>query len=120
MHALIIEDVGIIAVQIELYLSSLGFTSFACVATEAEAIASAKHHCPDFIIADVRLAAGDGIDAVEEICAGQSIPVVYATGYPEAVRQRVHGATIVTKPFAERALRAAVASVLASAGAMGT
>ena len=79
MHALIIEDEPIIAMLIEDHLRALGYTSVDFAVTEAEAVAAARRRCPDLITSDVRLPEGCGIAAVEAICGGGRIPVVFIT-----------------------------------------
>ena len=99
MHVLIIEDEAIIAMAIEDALRDCGASSFAFAADMASAVEAAKLRCPDLITADVQLAPGCGIDAVEAICAAKPIPVIYITGTAGEVRQRVPNHVIVHKPF---------------------
>lgn len=99
MHALIIEDESLIAMAIEEALRDCGCTSFAFAGSLDEAVAAAHERCPDLITADVRLAPGSGIDAVEAICAEKPIPVVFITGTGGEVRQRLPGHILVDKPF---------------------
>ena len=99
MHALIIEDEAIIAMAIEDALRDCGCSSFAFACDMASAVEAARLRCPDLITADVQLAPGCGIDAVETICAKRRIPVIFITGTPRAVEQRVPNHIIVHKPF---------------------
>ncbi len=114
MHALIIEDEPIIALLIEEHLRGLGFVTFDFAASEADAVAAALLSCPDFITADIRLAEGCGIAAVETICAGRPIPVVFITGTSWEVRDRLRDAVVVEKPFAPAELERALATVVAA------
>lgn len=111
MHALIIEDEPIIALLIEDQLRALGYTSVDFAVTEAEAVAAAARRCPDLITSDVRLSEGCGIAAVESICGGRGIPVVFITATARDVRERLADAVVVAKPPAalERALSVAAA-----------
>jgi CheY-like chemotaxis protein len=104
MHALIIEDEPIIALLIEDHLRRLGYTSVDFAVTEAEAVACARARCPDLITSDVRLPEGCGIAAVEAICSGKRIPVVFITGTAWEVRRRLRDAVVVAKPFASAEL----------------
>jgi CheY-like chemotaxis protein len=111
MHALIIEDEPAIALLIEDYLRALGYTSIDFAVTEAEAVAAAGRRCPDLITADVRLPEGCGIAAVETICGGRRIPVVFITATTGDVRDRLSDAIVVAKPFSAAALAQALAVV---------
>ena len=114
MHALIIEDEIMIAAAIEYVLGDCGFTSFDVVSSSDAAIAAAARRCPDLITADVKLAAGDGIEAIRLICHEQSIPVIFITGLATAeVRGQVADYPVLAKPFSEQTLNYAVAASLA-------
>ncbi len=99
MHALIIEDEFLTAQLIEDRLRDLGFTSFAFAMDEEEAIATALERCPDLVTSDVQLLSGCGIDAVQRICDGKPVPVLYITGSATLVRERCPWAVIIQKPF---------------------
>ncbi len=94
----------------------LGFTSFSFARSEDAAIAGANGEAFDLITADVRLLPGDGVKAVETICAKRHIPVIFITGYAPDIKERLQGrlpdATIVEKPIKEAELMAAVRKVL--------
>jgi FixJ family two-component response regulator len=65
---------------------------------------------PDLITADVRLANGSGIAAIQSILQqGYTAPVVFITGNAEVVREALPGAVVVQKPFQDNALRDAIA-----------
>ena len=108
MHALIIEDQYLTAQLIEDRLRDLGFGSFAFAMDEEEAVAEASSHRPDFITSDVQLAGGSGIDAVQRICHGKPIPVLYITGSAPLVRDRCPWAAVIQKPFGIADLREGV------------
>src|SRR5688572_30104591 len=99
MHALIIEDESLIAMAIEDALRDCGFTSFDLAASAEAAVAAAARQCPDLITADVELRPGCGITAVQSICSGRPIPVLFITGSPGEVRIRMPGHTLIEKPF---------------------
>ena len=99
MHALIIEDESLIAMAIEDALRGCGFTTFDVAVSAEEAITAAARRCPDLITADVELRPGCGITAVQSICSGQPIPVLFITGRPGEVRTRMPGHALVEKPF---------------------
>jgi CheY-like chemotaxis protein len=99
MHALIIEDEPLIALLIEDHLRAIGYLSIDFAVTETDAVAAAGRRCPDLITADVRLATGCGIAAVEAICSARTIPVVFITANAQDVHRRVADAVVVAKPF---------------------
>lgn len=113
MHALIIEDEALIAMAIEEILRDCGFLTFDLAASVHEAIDHAKNTCPDLITADVELRPGSGIDAVNVICAGPDIPVIFVTGTPEKLASSVPQYPYILKPFRAEALMEAVRSAMA-------
>jgi two-component system, response regulator PdtaR len=66
----------------------------------------------DLITADVRLLPGDGVKAVEAICARRHLPVLFITGYREELEERKPGAVVIQKPVKQEELAAAVCKVL--------
>ncbi|HEX8308302.1 MAG TPA: response regulator [Allosphingosinicella sp.] len=119
MHALIIEDEAMVALAIEDALRDCGCFSFDLACTADEAVAAAKARCPDLITSDVRLAPGCGIDAVDAICAGRPIPVIFITGTPSEVEARRPHDMILHKPFNSARLAEAVRRVLPPAPRQG-
>lgn len=116
MHALIIEDEALIAMSIEEILRDCGFTSFDIASTSEQAIDAARHRCPALITADVELNPGCGIEAVNAICSGPPIPVVFITGSPGEVLSRMPQHPLISKPFTTEAVMAAVKLSLADNG----
>ena len=114
MRALIIEQEALIACTIEDALRGIGFTSFDFACTVPDAVRAAERCCPDLITSDVRLGAGTGLDAVQEICAAKAIPVVFVTATAWEVRQRLEDAFVVQKPFGSRDLQLAVEAARAA------
>lgn len=114
MHALIIEDEPLIALLIEDHLRAIGYLSIDFAVTEADAVAAARRRCPDLITADVRLAPGCGIAAVEAICSERTVPVVFITASGREVRLRLADAVVVAKPFTVAALGRALEAVCPS------
>jgi len=108
MHALIIEDEFLVALEIEDLLRSCGYSTVAFAVTEADAIAAAEFHSPDLITADASLSEGCGIAAVQAICQHKDIPVVFVTATAREVRERMRDAMVVAKPYALADLESAV------------
>jgi DNA-binding response OmpR family regulator len=114
MHALIIEDESLIALSIEDALRACGFTSFDLAVSADEAVSAAARRCPDLITADVELRPGSGITAVQSICSGRQIPVLFITGSPGEVRIRMPGHALVEKPFDSEHVRQAIKLTMAT------
>ena len=112
MHAYIIEDDYLIGQAIQDILSDIGFSRFSFARSEDVAVMGAGEQKFDLITADARLLPGDGVKAVEAICARRDIPVVFVTGYTDDIRERMPDAVIIEKPIKEDELKAAVQSVL--------
>lgn len=114
MHVLIIEDEAVIALAVEDVLRDCGCSSFDFACSADEAVAAANRRCPELSTADVRLAPGCGIDAVETICSDKPIPVIFITGTPTEVQARLPEKVIVHKPFDAARLAEAVRLVIAA------
>jgi len=112
VHALIIEDETLIALAIEDVLRDCGFTSFDFAVSTEEALAAASGRCPALITADVKLAQGCGIDAVQAICSELPIPVLFITGSPAEVRLRMPRHVLIQKPFRADDVMAGIKLVL--------
>ena len=119
MHALIIEDEDIVAMAIENILRDCGFTSFDVAPSAEMAIEAAARHTPDLITTDVQLKAGCGIAAVESIGEGQQVPIVFVTANAGEVLRRLPEHRVVTKPFSDTELIAAVASAMLNISGAG-
>ena len=117
MHAFIIEDDYLIAQTLQDLLGPLGFRRFSFARSEDTAIAGATGENFDLITADSRLLPGDGVRAVETICATRNIPVIFVTGYPDDVAERLpdrlSDAAVIKKPISEEELAKVVKAVLA-------
>lgn len=112
LHAYIIEDEYLIARALQDMLEDLGFTKFSFARSEDAAVAGAHQPHIDLITADVRLLPGDGVRAVEAICAERNIPVLFITAYREELEERKPDAVVLQKPVKPDALGEAVRKVL--------
>ena len=109
MHAFIIEDDYLIARDLQDMLDDLGFTKFSFARSEDAAVIGAdEENNIDLITADVRLLPGDGVNAVEAICAKRNLPVLFITAYREELEERKPGAIVLQKPVKQEDLAAAV------------
>ena len=112
---LIIEDEPLIAMDIEQMVESLGHRVVGTARTHAEAIAMFKNSRAKMILADIQLADGSsGIDAVNEILAAASVPVIFITAFPERLLtgERPEPAFLVTKPFNPDMVKALISQAL--------
>jgi two-component system, response regulator PdtaR len=112
LHALIIEDDYLIAQSLRDMLEGFGFTKFSFARSEDVAVVGANQPDIDLVTADVRLLPGDGVNAVEAICAQRDLPVIFITGYREELEERKPGDTVNQKPVKEEELYEAIRKVL--------
>jgi len=112
---LIIEDEPLFAMDIEALVTSLGHEVSAVARTRKEAIAAVNQHRPGLVLADIQLADGSsGLDAVNEMLASFSVPVVFITAYPERLLtgERPEPAFLITKPFQPETVKAIISQAL--------
>ncbi|MEL7198345.1 MAG: response regulator [Pseudomonadota bacterium] len=112
---LIIEDEPLISMQLEDLVQSLGHEIFGTAATRTQAVEQLGDKTPGLVLADIQLADGSsGLDAVDDILAISSVPVIFITAYPERLLtgDRPEPTYLVTKPFQERTVRAAISQSL--------
>ena len=112
---LIIEDEPLISMQLEDLVRSLGHDICGTAATRTQALEVVAEHRPGLVLADIQLADGSsGLDAVDDILAIQSVPVIFITAYPERLLtgNRPEPTYLITKPFQESTVRAAISQAL--------
>lgn len=112
---LIIEDEPLIAMDIEEMVESLGHRVVGTARTHAEATALFNKTRPKMVLADIQLADGSsGIDAVNDILASSSVPVIFITAFPERLLtgERPEPAFLVTKPFNPDMVKALISQAL--------
>ena len=110
---LVVEDEGIVAIELQDILEGLGYDVPAAVATGEEAIRETGKARPDLVLMDITLTGDiDGIEAAEQIRARFDIPVVYLTAYADdkTLRRaaRTEPAGYLLKPFDEGELRTTI------------
>ncbi len=114
-RVLIIEDEPMIAMDIAAIVTDLGHSVVATANTQAKAVEAALAHRPELVLADIRLAGGgSGVEAVREILAAFSVPVIFITAYPERLFSgvRPEPTFLIAKPFKATAVQAAVSQAL--------
>jgi CheY-like chemotaxis protein len=112
---LIIEDEPLISMQLEDLVQSLGHEVCGMAATRSQAQEIVADRTPGLVLADIQLADGSsGLDAVDDILKIGSVPVIFITAYPERLLtgDRPEPTYLVTKPFQESTVRAAISQAL--------
>ncbi len=101
--------------QLEDLVLSLGHEVCGTAATRDQARESVAEKMPGLVLADIQLADGSsGLDAVDDIMAIGDVPVIFITAYPERLLTgaRKEPTYLVTKPFKESTVRAAISQAL--------
>ncbi|MBK7395093.1 MAG: response regulator [Myxococcales bacterium] len=81
---LVVEDEGIVALDIQRTLVRLGFDVTGVAASADEALAQARSEPPDLVLMDIHLrGARDGVHAAEDLRAELDLPVVYLTAHSD-------------------------------------
>ncbi|WP_338241316.1 response regulator [Aurantiacibacter hainanensis] len=114
-NVLIIEDEPLISMQLEDLVKSLGHEICGTAATRTQAQDVVAEKTPGLVLADIQLADGSsGLDAVDDILAIESVPVIFITAYPERLLtgDRPEPTYLITKPFQEDTVRAAISQAL--------
>ncbi|MFN2101077.1 response regulator [Altererythrobacter sp. MF3-039] len=112
---LIIEDEPLISMQLEDLVRSIGHDICGTAATRTQAQEVVAEKTPGLVLADIQLADGSsGLDAVDDILSSTSVPVIFITAYPERLLtgDRPEPTYLVTKPFQESTVRAAISQAL--------
>lgn len=112
---LIIEDEPLISMQLEDLVTSAGHEICGTAATRTQALEIVAEKQPGLILADIQLADGSsGLDAVDDILAIGSVPVIFITAYPERLLtgDRPEPTYLVTKPFQEQSVKTAISQAL--------
>jgi len=114
-QVLIIEDEPMIAMDLRSIVEGLGHQVTAVARTHSDALAAAKRAKPGLVLADIQLADGSsGLEAVNEMLQGLSVPVVFITAYPDRLLtgERPEPAFLITKPYQPDTVKAIVSQAL--------
>ncbi|WCO02735.1 LytR/AlgR family response regulator transcription factor [Psychroserpens ponticola] len=110
---LIVEDEMIIAANISLQLTTLGYDIIGIVPRAEEAITCVKHDLPDIVLMDINLKGDlDGIDTVKRIQKEHEIAVIYLTANADETNfnraKSTHPHAFISKPFKKLDLQRAI------------
>lgn len=112
---LIIEDEPIIAADLAHLVEDLGHKFVGNATTRRQAVDMARKIKPGLILCDVQLADNSsGIDAVQDILSEIDLPVIFITAFPERLLtgERPEPTYLITKPFQDDAVKAAISQAL--------
>jgi CheY-like chemotaxis protein len=112
---LIIEDEPIIAMDLETIVRDQGHNVVGVAVTRRDAVERFRERKPGLVLADIQLADdSSGIDAVRDILAERSVPVIFVTAFPERLLtgDRVEPTFLITKPFQRNTVKAAIGQAL--------
>src|SRR3954468_8448911 len=105
MRILIVEDEPLIALNTQADLEAAGHTVTGIAMTSREAFRMAEADRPDLVLMDVRLAAGNGVEAAQAIHAHLGIYSLFATSYVEKPASTGNAALgCLRKPYDRRSL----------------
>lgn len=120
LRILLVDDESIIRLDLREMLKEHGHEIVGEGSNGEEAIALTRKLDPDLIVMDIKMPVMDGLEAVRQINADRTIPVIMLTAYsqPELVQQAtelgVYG--YLVKPIKEADILPAIEVALARAG----
>jgi light-regulated signal transduction histidine kinase (bacteriophytochrome) len=111
---LLVEDSMMIALDAQTALQEVGLT-VDVAGTVPDAMRAVAVGRFDAVLLDINLS-GETSFGVADRCTAKDVPFVFATGYGESVKipERFKGVPVVSKPYDEQALRAALELVTAA------
>lgn len=114
---LVVEDEGIVALDLRQRLTRLGYTVPMPLANGLEVLGEVSREPPNLVLMDIHLLGDmDGIETAQQLSEKHDIPVVFITAYSEestltrARATRPYG--YLLKPFSERELHATIQMAL--------
>jgi len=116
-HVLIVEDEGVVALDLSRRLQSMGWANVSMVQTGADALQHVIETHVDLILMDIGLRGSiDGAEAAERILQKQDIPVVYVTADSDDETlertRRTSPSGYVWKPLEDSKLRTTIEKAL--------
>jgi signal transduction histidine kinase len=113
LRILIVEDERIVARDLQVRLTNLGYSINGTASSKQEALTAARQNRPDLVLMDIRLnGVPEGIDAARELRSNFNLPVIYLTGHSDNATLSQARTTepfgYILKPFENRELVAAI------------
>jgi len=113
LHVLVVEDERVVAKDLQLTLTRLGYRVPVTAASGAAALEAASQRCPDLVIMDIRIEGElDGIQTAELLRERFDVPVVFLTAYADqatvARAKQLEPQAYLLKPVRLDELRSAV------------
>lgn len=110
---LIVEDEMVIAANISLELTQLGYEVVGLVPRGEQALLHLKENTPDILLMDINLKGTlDGIETVRKMQELYDIPVIYLTANSDEANfnraKQTHPAAFISKPFKKLDLQRAI------------
>jgi two-component system, response regulator PdtaR len=116
-RVLIVEDEGLIAMDMADALTAGGFEVLGTVDTEFGAVEASQRLRPDVVLMDITLRVGNGIAAARSIMNTSSAQVIFVSGNSDprtlAAAEAVGAAGFIRKPFSGSDLPLLVTRLLA-------
>lgn len=114
---LLVEDEGIVALDMRNRLTAMGFRIVGIAASGEDAISIASSEKPDLILMDIKLQGDlDGLDAADRIHDFADVPIIFVTAFAdETTLRRAKGTDAfgyILKPFQEREVFIAIEMAL--------
>lgn len=115
---LVVEDEGIVSIDIRNILTRLGYQVTAAAFSGEEAVEKARENQPDLVLMDIGLKGEiDGIQAAIQIKTDSGIPVIFLTGFADentlSRARDVNPAGYIIKPINEDELADTIRKALA-------
>ena len=119
MSFLLVEDSLLVALQTEAVVRRAGAKHVTVCSSTEQALAFLAKERPDIAILDINLA-GDTSMAIADVLMAAGIPFVFATGYGagEVLQERFRDVPILSKPYGDRLVLAAIKTLAASVNGM--
>jgi AmiR/NasT family two-component response regulator len=114
---MIVEDEGIVALDLRRRLDDLGFAVVGHASDAEEALRGVRAEAPDVVLMDINLGDGpDGITVAEMLAKESDVPVVFLTAHSDPATLARAGGTApfgyVLKPVRDRELQIAIEMAL--------
>lgn len=118
---LVVEDEGIVAMNMKLSLLGMGFEVLPIAISGPSAIDIASRTRPDVVLMDIRLRGKmDGVQTAEAIAREHGVPVIYVTAHTdeETVERarRTNPSALLRKPVSDIELKSAIMDALKNNG----